>query len=440
MTLDEPRPDDVPPFIDVTEWVLGIGDEMLPNDQDAILEEQIPGVLGPDAPFLYEGRGLSAEEFTAYVNSYDFGTLPPTFVVLHHTAVPGASWGPSKSHWDSGENGMSENQLKAQRKARLDGIMGYYRGQLGWDRGPHLFIDDRYIWLFSPMRERGIHAANGNGAWNNYSIGIEVIGDFTSNQWPEAVANLTGHAVAVLHERLKTFELAHKIGPGGISSHRNWGKPSCPGNAIGEDYYIGVIRAAHQRLLGGGGVATFVAQDLPPVRALNADSPILADDSGGQQRCVMFIRQKLQPDHEYFNDVELIMSYYWKYAPTVGVDPFLAAAQCIFETDALTSGWAARPKRNPAGLGVRQEGGLSFDSWENSVQAHIGQLLALALTDAEANDAQKAMMARNPRHGHIGPELRGAAKTIGGLNNRWTNNPDYASGLINRATAIQQVA
>jgi hypothetical protein len=439
VAFDEPRPDDVPPFIDVTDWVLGIGDEMMPNDQDAILPDQVSGVLGGE--FLYEGRGLTADQFTAYVNSYDFGSIPPTFVVLHHTAVPGASWGPSKSHWDAGEATLSATQIQAQRKARLDGIMGYYRNKLGWDRGPHLFIDDRYIWLFSPMRERGIHAAEGNGAWNNYSIGIEVVGDFTRVQWPEPVANLVGHAVAVLYERLRSFELVHRVGPGGISSHRNYNKPSCPGNAISEAYYMDMIKRAQQRLVSGGAaLQQMPAKALPPVTPFTPDKPILSGDSGGIERCAMFVRQKIGPAHEYFNDVELILGYYWSYAPPVGVDPFLAACQCIFETDSLTSKLASRAGgRNPAGLGARQEGALTFDSWENAVQAHIGQLLAFALTDGEANEAQKVMMAKNPRHGRIPTELRGSAKTLAGLNNRWTTNPDYAAGLIKRATAVQQV-
>lgn len=103
----------------------------------------------------------------------------------------------------------------------------------------------------------------------------------------------------------------------------------------------------------------------------------------------------------------------------------------------MKSQWAARPHRNPAGLGVRQEGGLSFNTWEEAVQAHIGQLLAFALKDDEANDAQRQMMSKNPRHGNIGAELRGTAKTLAGLNNRWTTDGDYAGKLVARAQGIR---
>jgi hypothetical protein len=46
-------------------------------------------------------------------------------------------------------------------------------------------------------------------------------------------------------------------------------------------------------------------------------------------------------------------------------------------------------------------------------------------------------MAKNPRHGKIGAELRGTAKTLKGLNNRWTSNDSYATGLVNRAKSVR---
>lgn len=426
------------------DWVLG--NDILPHDDDAILPEQVLPVLG-DGDFRYIGQGLTADGFTAYVRDYNFGSIPPNFLVLHHTATPGATWAVSTGNpaalWDAGEQGLSEDAIMQQRKGRLDGIMRFYRTTYPtWPAGPHLFVDDRYIWLFSPMNDWGVHAKEGNGSGNSYSIGIEVVGDYTNVVWPEPVANLVGHAVAVLKQRLGTFELRYQRMAGGISSHRDYNKPACPGNAISNDFYLDAINRAYQRLTGGGTISVMQAQPAPAAPSvvaspITADSPLLGPDSGGVERCVAFIHKRPQAT-EYNNDVETIMGYYWKYAPAVGLDPFIAACQCIFETDALTSQWAARPRRNPAGLGVRQEGGLSFDTWENAVQAHLGQLLAFALTDAEANDAQRAMMARNPRHANIPAQLRGAAKTIAGLNGRWTDNSDYATGLVNRIASVQQ--
>jgi hypothetical protein len=394
--------------------------------------------------FLYVGRGLKPAEFADYVQRYQFGSQPPNYVILHHTGIPGTvhaqighGW-----MWDTGEEGMSETQIYQKRLRQLNGIKEHYRTRLHWDRGPHLFIDDRWIWLFTPMYHPGIHAAEGNryrtGARLNYSIGIEVVGYYARMQWPEPVEQLVGYAVAVLKERLGTFELQHQRFAGGVSSHRDYNKPSCPGAAISEAYYLDVLRRGWSRLQEGM-LPGDEEPDTPAMQAaITPESPLLGPASGKRAQAVAFIQAALPPSSEYANDVELILSYYWKYAPPVGVDPFLAACQCIFETNALRSYWAARPRRNPAGLGVRQEGGLWFATWEEGVQAHIGQILAFALHDHAANTAQHQMMQKNPRHRHIAAHLRGAAPTLAGLNNTWTDDANYAGKLVRRAIAVRQ--
>ncbi len=166
----------------------GGSEEVMPFDDDALDGPPVDS-FGPK-DFLYIGEGLTADEFSAYVQGYDFGTIPPDFVVLHHTAIPSTLHAryPQGGVWDAGEEGMSEAQIKRRRKNRLDGIRDVDMGRPGWDRGPHLFVDDRYIWLFSPMREVGIHAKQGNGYREggrlHYSIGIEVVGYYERVHWP----------------------------------------------------------------------------------------------------------------------------------------------------------------------------------------------------------------------------------------------------------------
>lgn len=244
----------------------------------------------PNAPrveeFLFIGRGLTAGEFTEYVQQYDFGALPPDFVVLHHTAIPStlAAPYPAGVKWDAGEAGLDEAAIKRQRHGRLVDIRRYYRAGLGWDRGPHLFVDDRWIWLFTPMFHPGIHAMWGNQFRDtegrpHYSIGIEVVGYYEQTRWPPEVARLVGHAVAVLKRRLGTFDLrylypapeskpgrrvigidaggrsiwacAHpdRLRWGGISSHRDYNKPECPGAAITEAFYIKALDEGWRRLV-----------------------------------------------------------------------------------------------------------------------------------------------------------------------------------------------
>lgn len=463
-------------------------DDSMPFDRDAALDDQLPLVLGGE--FSYIGRGLSADEFTDYVRSYAFGSIPPDFVVLHHTGVPGttAAHSPKGWRWDAGDTANQEQTYNS-RLGNCGKLKSDYQNNNGWDRGPHLFIDDHYIWLFSPMNNDGIHAKCGNYTYDSkrnfhYSIGIEVVGYYENVRWPEPVARLVGHAVAVLRRQLKTFELrysyadgmqpghtvsngldvcAHpeRVRWGGISSHRDYNKPWCPGSAITESYYIQVLQAAQGRLEQAANPApqppppepqpsTFIStsvatpvvappEDVSDVQApttIGTSMPIAGPASGEMDRAVRFIQSRLPADSEYTNDVGIIMGYYWNLAPAVGVDPFLAAVQCIFETDSLRSQWAARPHRNPAGLGVHQEGGLSFDTWEHAVMAHLGQLVAYALRDDEANDAQRAMIGRNPRLGSIPPAHRGVAKTVAGLNGTWSAAPDYASRLVSRLQAV----
>jgi hypothetical protein len=70
---------------------------ILPYDTDAYdtdaPQKSRPAVLGEG--FAYDGRALTVEEFAAHVAAYRFGTIPPEFVVFHHTANPDASWAAS---------------------------------------------------------------------------------------------------------------------------------------------------------------------------------------------------------------------------------------------------------------------------------------------------------------------------------------------------------
>jgi hypothetical protein len=100
----------------------------------------------------------------------------------------------------------------------------------------------------------------------HYSVGIEVIGYYERVQWPEQVARLVGGAVRALQTRLAIssdylYATAPKPGMtgtgdaqkcahperlrfGGLSSHRDYNKPECPGSAITEAFYTAVVRGA----------------------------------------------------------------------------------------------------------------------------------------------------------------------------------------------------
>lgn len=217
-----------------------------PHDHDAAADDAFAtfaATLGGERAFAFVGQGLHLNEFDDYLGDLIF-PHPPTFTVLHHTVLPAASWAPfgdPARFWDAGEAGLTTAQIYAKRARQLRAIANFYRDHYHWDRGPHLFIDDRWIWVMSPLTAYGIHAKAGNGTPESYSIGIEVVGYYERTRWPAGVALLVQTAVQAIHARF-AIPLAYRVGAGGISSHRDYNKPQCPGAAITSAYYLDVVR------------------------------------------------------------------------------------------------------------------------------------------------------------------------------------------------------
>jgi len=207
--------------------------------------------------FAYIGQAKTGQEFIDYVASYDFGSVPPSFVVIHNSANPDASWAPLNGDpaikWDRNEAGLNSDAIEAKRKPQLDAIKNYYVGQ-GWTTGPHLFIDERFIWLFTPMYEVGTHAKSGNSYRDasgglHYSIGVECVGWFGHNGWPESMQKLLQVAVQTLRDRLNNFDIVYTHAPTNrpdlhdhqVSFHNDYNKPECPGAVITPDYAIPIL-------------------------------------------------------------------------------------------------------------------------------------------------------------------------------------------------------
>jgi hypothetical protein len=181
-------------------------------------------------------------------------------------------------------------------------------------------------------------------------------------------------------------------------------------------------------------------RDFVPAKAPN-DVPILGQPSGTVAEAVRVLAPRASTNGYTYEDVVSIVQAYERVGNSVGVDWFLALAQMAHETGYMTSFWSARPQRNPAGLGVdgsksstnpnipgwvfntqrnQWEKGLSFASWEDeAIPAHIGRMLAYALTDVQATPAQKAMIDKALAYRPLPSHLRGVAPTIVGLNGRW---------------------
>ncbi|NJP07629.1 MAG: hypothetical protein HC837_19425, partial [Chloroflexaceae bacterium] len=410
-------------------------EKLLPHEAEQ--DAGFPGFQqGPKKPFLYIGYGLTADEFTAYLEQYSFGATPPDSVIVHHTSVPGLGNACTEigNRWDADEENLNDAQIYFKRLQQLRLLRNYYANQLKWDRGPHLFIDDRYIWLFTPMYHWGIHTATANFYYGHgqfrHSIGLVVIGHYDEMIWSPSVEYLVGHAIAVLKQRLGSFEIRHHVFSGGISSHRDYGHLSCPGEAISDDYLLEVARTAWKRLQAEGNNRLIAPE-------LSLSSPLQGPASGRRDQLVNYVVQRLPMHHEYRDDVDLIMSYYWHYAHSAGLDPFLAAAQCVLETDALRSAEAARPQRNPARLQDASGHGLAFRTWDESVQVHLGYLLGLTL-QKDPEDAQRKIIRAYTSVAPLPSEQRGRLQQLADFDAIWSHTPGYAQRLLELMHTIQK--
>src|SRR5262245_11238417 len=98
-----------------------------------------------------DGRSLSVEQLAAHVADLQWKSWKPIGIVWHNTAAPTlAQWKRyTRQHW-------------------MESLQSYYKG-LGWQGGPHLFIDHEKITLFTPLNARGTHSPSFNAQY----IGIE---------------------------------------------------------------------------------------------------------------------------------------------------------------------------------------------------------------------------------------------------------------------------
>ena len=166
------------------------------------------------------GRSFDALGFDKYVRSLKFTTWRPQFVVLHNTGVPTlAAW-----HDYPG-------------KTRMKGLESYYQG-MGWSAGPHLFVADDLIWVFSPLTKPGVHSPS----WNAVSWGVEMVGDYDMEPFSSKVRDNAVDALATLHSvmGLQTSSLRfHREDP--KTTHKG-----CPGKNVDKQY---VIQRVHQEII-----------------------------------------------------------------------------------------------------------------------------------------------------------------------------------------------
>src|SRR5687768_10933224 len=103
------------------------------------------------------GKSFTQDEFDKYCHDLQWTAWRPSFIVLHNTQIPSLVQRPS---------GFSPTHIK--------GLETYYKETRKWFAGPHHFIDDKKIWVFTPLTVSGTHSPS----WNKFALGVEMLGDY----------------------------------------------------------------------------------------------------------------------------------------------------------------------------------------------------------------------------------------------------------------------
>ena len=168
------------------------------------------------------GKKFTPAAFDTYCRSLHWATWKPSFIVLHNTGEPCLAQRP---------NGFTQQHMQ--------NLETYYRDQLRWSAGPHLFIDDKQIWVFTPLTVPGVHSPS----WNKLSIGIEMLGDFESESFSSGRGlAVCANAVAAMATICKVLKIdpattrLHKEDP--LTTH------SCPGKNVSREAIIKAVTTA----------------------------------------------------------------------------------------------------------------------------------------------------------------------------------------------------
>jgi hypothetical protein len=103
------------------------------------------------------GKSFGAVDFDAYCHTLQWLAWRPSFIVLHNTGSPSLAQRPK---------GLTQQNIRD--------LEAFYRDEQKWKAGPHLFVDDKQIWVFTPLTVSGTHSPS----WNKLALGVEMLGDY----------------------------------------------------------------------------------------------------------------------------------------------------------------------------------------------------------------------------------------------------------------------
>ena len=173
--------------------------------------------------FANVGKVWTVDSFKEYLKSLALGEKPWfRAVCLHHTFAPNLHQRP---------DGLLVKHV--------ENIRSFYQKDLGWTRGPHLFIDDDQIWGMTPLTVRGVHAAS----FNSSSIGIEVLGDY-DNEDPKNGRGLECWKTAAAATKAVLDWVKLPVNEKTVLFHRDDPRTTktCPGVKVQKPWIIDLIK------------------------------------------------------------------------------------------------------------------------------------------------------------------------------------------------------
>jgi hypothetical protein len=236
----------------------------------------------------------------------------------------------------------------------------------------------------------------------------------------------------------------------------------------GEMVQIGALVRGRYRAWVATGAGFVDLADLEPIdapaprpfvpRPISVHTAIIGEPRGDAGRMLDVICSRDTGEYTRRDLERFIIPTYFQVCAAVGVDPLIALAQTCHETAHFTSWWAARPRRNPAGLGVDRgpsvvpypgnvpaafdgamwRAGLSFPTWcKHAIPAHVGRLVAYAVPPEQYTEAQRALVDYALSCRPLSDDLRGAAPTLADLVGRWASDAQYAEKLVTWAQRLR---
>lgn len=166
------------------------------------------------------GLSYSPEEFDSYCHSLHWTQWRPSFVTLHNTASPTLAQRP---------NGLTKQHILNLEK--------FYRDEQGWSAGPHMFVDDRQIWVFTPLTVSGVHSP----CFNKIALGVEMLGDYAKEAFD------SGRGLKVQQNTVAAFATLHAVlglDPDTIKLHKedHCTNHNCPGANVVKAKFVQAVK------------------------------------------------------------------------------------------------------------------------------------------------------------------------------------------------------